>query len=206
MAALRGNEAGAAMIPVAPKPEPASFNGKVRTPGNAFLASVPHPTSKQFKKKPFWKAALPDMKVAYSDVCAYSSFWMPGSSSVDHYLPKSLRPDLAYEWTNYRLAHEKINANKGDSTDVLDPFTIQLGWFVLDIATLWIRPEAALQTKLKADVQKTIEVLKLNDDQWVQIRFEVFTSYINGDLRLAYVQRYYPFIATEIQRQGVQPK
>ena len=194
------------MIPVAPKPEPASFNLRVRTRGQAYLASVPRPTAKQFKKKQFWKAALPEMKIAYNSICAYSSFWMPGNCSVDHYHPKSARPDLAYEWTNYRLAHDKINLNKGDSTDVLDPFTIQAGWFVLDVATLWVRPEPALQANVKAAVQKTIDVLKLNEDQWVQMRFAIFTSYLNKELTLTYLQRTYPFIAAEIQRQGVQPK
>ena len=146
------------------------------------------------------------MKIAYNSICAYSSFWMPGNCSVDHYHPKSARPDLAYEWTNYRLAHDKINLNKGDSTDVLDPFTIQAGWFVLDVATLWVRPEPALQANVKAAVQKTIDVLKLNEDQWVQMRFAIFTSYLNKELTLTYLQRTYPFIAAEIQRQGVQPK
>jgi hypothetical protein len=194
------------MIPVAPKPEPASFDGRVRSLGQAFLAAVPRPNAKQFKKKPFWKKAMPDLKVAYGNVCAYSSCWMPGSCSVDHYYPKSARPDLAYEWSNFRLAHDKMNANKADSTDVLDPFTIQVGWFVLDVATLYIRPEAALQTKLKAGVQKSIDVLRLNDEQWVQMRFDLFRSYIDGECTLAYLQRYYPFIAVEIQRQGVQPR
>jgi hypothetical protein len=194
------------LIPVAPKPEPASFNAKVRTPGQAFLAAVPAPTSKQFKKKQLWKAALPEMKTAYNSICAYSSCWMPGNCSVDHFHPKSARPDLAYEWTNYRLAHDKINMNKGDSTDVLDPFTIQAGWFVLDVATLWVRPEPALQANVKTAVQKTIDVLKLNEDQWVQMRFAIFSSYLNRELALTYLQRTYPFIAAEIQRQGVQPK
>lgn len=206
MAAFCRDEGGSVLIPVAPKPEPASFNAKVRTPGQAFLASVPTPMAKQFKKKQFWKAALPDMKTAYNSVCAYSSFWMPGNCSVDHFHPKSARPDLAYEWTNYRLAHDKINMNKADSTDVLDPFTIQAGWFVLDVATLWVRPEPALQATLKAAVQKTIDVLKLNEDQWVQMRFAIFTSYLNKELALSYLQRTYPFIAAEIQRQGIQPK
>lgn len=194
------------MIPVAPKPEPADFGANVRAPGRAFLARIPRPTSKQFKNNEFWKAALPALKVAYNSVCAYSSFWMPGNCSVDHFKPKSARPDLAYEWSNFRLAHDKINFNKGDSTEVLDPFFIPAGWFVIDFATLWVRPEVSLDANIKASVQKTIDVLKLNDDQWVQMRFEIFASYLSGELKITYLQRTYPFIAVEVQRQGVQPK
>jgi hypothetical protein len=194
------------MIPVTPKPEPATFNSKVRVPGRAFLARIARPNSDQFKKKQFWKDALPELKTAYNGVCAYSSFWVPGNCSVDHFLPKSARPDLAYEWTNYRLALDKINGNKADRTDVLDPFTIQAGWFVLDIASLFVKSEPALQANVKAAVETTIIALKLNDDQWVQMRFAVLTSYLNSELTLPYLQRTYPFIAAEIQRQGVQPK
>jgi hypothetical protein len=146
------------------------------------------------------------MRASYSSVCAYSSVWVPTNCSIDHFYPKSLRPDLAYEWTNFRLAHDKINANKGDSVDVLDPFAIQAGWFVLDPASLWVRPEPALQVQVKDAVQKSINILKLNDDLWVQLRFEVFTSFRNGELNISYLQRSYPFIAAEILRQGIQPK
>jgi hypothetical protein len=99
-----------------------------------------------------------------------------------------------------------MNANKGNSTEVLDPFAIQAGWFVLDVASLYVRPEAALQPQLKAGVKRSIEVLKLNDEPWVRMRFDLFRSYIDGGCTLAYLQRYYPFIAVEIQRQGVQPR
>lgn len=194
------------MIPVTQKPEPAGFNAKVRVPGQAFLARVPHPSSDQFKRKQFWKDALPELRAAYDGVCAYSSFWVPSSSSVDHFHPKSIRPDLAYEWANYRLALDKINGNKADRTDVLDPFTIEAGWFVLDTASLFVKAEPALQANLRAAVEVTISALKLNDDLWVQMRFAIFTDYLNGELPLTNLQRRYPFIALEIRRQGVRPR
>lgn len=194
------------MIPVVPKSEPVGFDANVRVPGRAFLSRVPNPNGKQFAKKQFWKASLQDLKTAYNSICAYSCIWIPNNYSVDHFEPKTTRPDLAYEWTNYRLAHDRINSNKGDFTDVLDPFHIQAGWFVLDIATLWVNPEPALQPNVKGPVQATIDRLRLNDDQWVQMRFELLHSYLNGDLKIAYLQSKYPFIAAEIQRQNVQPK
>src|SRR5205085_6445728 len=100
-------------------------------PGRAFLRRTPPPTREQFKSKNFWKAALPQLVTAYSSICAYCSCYIPNSCSVDHFRPKSTHPHLAYEWSNYRLAHDRINNNKGDSADVLDPFHIQLGWFIL---------------------------------------------------------------------------
>jgi hypothetical protein len=69
-----------------------------------------------------------------------------------------------------------------------------------------VRPEPALQPNLKISVQRSIDILRLNDDQWVQMRFEIFTNYLNRELTLTYLLGKYPFVAAEIQRQGVQPK
>jgi hypothetical protein len=194
------------VIPVAPQPEPPDFSLKVRTPGQAFLAVISQPTAEQFRRKSYWKEALVQLKAAYGNICAYSSFWVPGNCSVDHFLPKSTHPHLAYEWSNYRLAHDKINSNKGDSSDVLDPFRIQLGWFILDTATFWVRPEPSLPTNVFNAVQKSLDILRLNDDVWVQMRFEVFTQYLNRECTLAFLKRLYPFIAAEISRQHVAPR
>lgn len=191
------------MIAVVPRPEPADFAVKVRLPGQNYLAKVPAPNLSQFKKHNYWKFALGSLKTAYGSVCAYSSFWMPSNCSVDHFQPKSVCPDLAYEWTNYRLANDKINANKGNSIEILDPFYVQDGWFILDFATLWVTPEPSLSDNVKKPIQKSIEVLRLNDDQWVQMRFEIFRSYLKGELNLPFLLRNYPFIAAEIQRQNI---
>src|SRR6266536_204995 len=126
MVALCRGKGCRTVIPLTPQPEPAEFATKVRMPGQAFLRRIPYPTSEQFKKKSFWKEILPQLKTAYSNICAYSSCWLPNNCSVDHLQPKATQPHLAYEWTNYRLAHDRINNNKGNSTDVLDPFHIQL--------------------------------------------------------------------------------
>lgn len=189
MASFCRNERGPVLIPVALKPEPANFATNVRVPGLVYLARVPRPTAKQFKKHAYWKFALADLKTAYSSICAYTSFRIPGSGSVDHFRPKSSHPTLAYEWTNFRLAHDKINAYKGDSTDILDPFYIQSGWFILDFASLWVRPDESLQLHIKTSVQKTIDVLRLNDDEWVTLRFDIYKSYLEADVKLSYLQK-----------------
>lgn len=205
MVAFCQGERSSTLIPVVAQPEPADFAANVRSPGQAFLSTLPRPTRRQFKNHDYWRRELTNLKTAYTSVCAYSSFWIPGNCSVDHFLPKSVRPDLAYEWSNYRLAHDKINSNKGDSTEVLDPFLIQVGWFVVDIATLWVNPEASLEQNLRTSIQKTIEILRLNDEQWVRMRFEIYTKYMDGTLSLIDLQTNYPFIAAELQRQNIQP-
>ncbi len=124
--------------------------------------------------------------------------------TVDHYQPKSLSPDLAYEWNNYRLAYDKVNQYKGEHTDVLDPFTVQRGWFVLDFASFLVKPSDGLSAAIHAAVSGTISRLRLNrDDALVQLRFSVVREYATGHIDLDFIHRYYPFIAYELDRQGL---
>lgn len=125
------------------------------------------------------------------------------NASVDHFAPKSVRPDLAYEWTNFRLALDKINSYKADSVDVLDPFLVQPGWFVLDFATLYVAVGDDVPAPMDAAVQRTIDVLRLNrDESLVTFRYAVAKEYSDGYITLAHLERRYPFIAFELARQG----
>ena len=71
---------------------------------------------------PYWRAALDDLQAVYDRVCAYLCVRISTDASVDHYVAKSRRWDLVYEWSNYRLACATMNSYKGEYGDVLDPF------------------------------------------------------------------------------------
>jgi hypothetical protein len=187
---------------VALQQEPANFANNVRNPGSAFLRRVANPSREQYKQHDYWKRCLPELRTAYGAVCAYSSCWVPTSCSVDHFYPKSAFPHLAYEWDNYRLAHERINNNKGDSTGVLDPFTLQAGWFELDFSSFRVKVRPGLQPAAVQAVNNTIAILQLNSDPFVELRYSVVKDYSDG-VPLAIVQRRYPFIAHELNRQGL---
>jgi hypothetical protein len=124
--------------------------------------------------------------------------------TVDHFWPRSVRPALAYEWENYRLAFSKLNAYKASSTDVLDPFSIQAGWFVLNFENFYVESNGALPADLGSAVTRTISILRLNtDDFLVQLRFSVVKDYAKGDVTFDYLARRYPFIASELRRQDL---
>lgn len=196
---------GEAMIPVVPQPEPPSFEDKVRSPGRSFLRKFANPSNELFKRASYWQACLPELRQAYSEICAYSGCWVHyEGGTVDHFLPRSVRPDLAYEWTNYRLAFAKLNFYKGSSTNVLDPFHIQEGWFALDFANFFVQPNPDLPSDVETAVRTTISILRLNtDDLLVQLRFSVVKDYAKGDLTFDLLRRRYPFIASELQRQAL---
>src|SRR5580658_1582786 len=109
MAVLREAKGSRSLIPVARQPEPATFMAKVRTPGRAFLRKIPKPTKEEWRKGQFWTGCLPDLRSSYRHICAYCCFWLTMEASVDHYFPKSVFQQQAYEWNNYRLAHPKLN-------------------------------------------------------------------------------------------------
>ncbi len=195
------------MIPVVPQPEPATFAAKVRIPGKAFIAKNPNPTNEDFRKAKaqYWNASLEDLSKAYKNICAYCCFYLPMESSVDHFKPKTKHPTLAYEWSNFRLAHSKINGYKGNSETVLDPFHIQADWFILDLANFYVKANPASPVAVRAQVDQTIRVLRLNLDQsLVKFRFAIVRDYSKGDISMNFLEMRYPFIAAELKRQGKQ--
>ncbi|ERI13745.1 hypothetical protein O206_23415 [Ochrobactrum sp. EGD-AQ16] len=195
------------MIGVMPKGEYAGFDNDVRKPGAAFLATCPKPTSKQFKKYSYWSRALGELREAYSGICAYTAMYIPDRGSVDHFLPKAgenARPDLAYEWDNFRLAGEKVNTSKGELIDIVDPFQVQDDWFFLDLPACLLRPNPDLDKELKRKIANTINSLRFNqNDNYVQERCNILMAYATNDISLNFLQRRYPFLAKEATRQAL---
>jgi uncharacterized protein (TIGR02646 family) len=188
------------VIHVEPQPEPPDFDARVRQPGRADLSS---PAG---ELRSHWRHCATQLWAAYKGVCAYSSLHIPrgtGALSVDHLLPKSKRRELAYEWSNYRLACVRMNARKNDLEDVLDPFEVQDGWFALELSTLEVIPGEGLTETMRARVQKTIDRLNLNDDEFVRAREAYHTAWREGDMSFRLIRKHCPFLAKELLRQGL---
>lgn len=198
------------MIPVQQQPEPADFSKKVREKGAAFLKNVPHPKSKDWINREYWRESLDDLCEAYGRICAYSAQWIPrteGSPTVDHFIPKSVKPEWAYEWPNFRLACLKLNTRKGDFQGIIDPFVLPKDCFILDFPSLLIKPNRQLSAPLKEKVMATIERLKLNeDDNCVKGRQDWLMPYCRNEYPFDYLKRKAPFIAYELERQELVDK
>lgn len=191
------------MIPVQVQPEPVSFDTRVRRKGNVFLASKGVP-SKASAFRSYWKHISQELHNAYDGVCAYTCTYLAGFGTVDHFLPKTQFSRLAYEWSNYRLASERANQRKGEDTGLLDPFKIKKEWFILDFPSCLVVPGSAIPIKKMSAAEKTIKVLKLNDDDnLVQERCNIIMSFVDGSVRLDFLRQRYPFIAWELERQGL---
>lgn len=190
------------MILIQARPKPPDFSKKVREPGQIFLRNSPHPTG--WNNREYWQRALSDLYNAYNGIGAYCAEWIPytiGDLTVDHFIPKSVQPQLAYEWSNYRLASLKFNGRKGDYQDVLDPFKLEADWFILKFPSLQVDPNPTLSDHRVRTVANIINRLKLNDELCVQSRLRWIRDYCLREITFDYLKRNAPFISYELERQ-----
>jgi hypothetical protein len=192
---------------VAQQQEPAVFDVRVRQRGAAYLAQVPHPTTKQFRSHNYWVEVLAALHDAYRGICSYSCHWIPydtGADTVEHFLPKAAHPAQAYEWSNYRLVCQTLNGRKGTYEDLLDPFHIQTGWFWIDFPSLLVKPADGLDPVLAEKVIDTRDRLGLNDEgTCLKARQRYVKDMCVNGLPFQLVERDAPFLAGEIRRQGL---
>lgn len=195
------------MIRVCPQPEPADFATQVRQPGMSFLLTNPQPKGDDWKGRDFWTRTIPAMRSAYKGICAYTCHFIAsdtGWSSIDHFIPKTNFPHLAYEWSNFRFVCGRLNGRKGKHVDVLDPFTIDDYWFTIDFSSMLLKPAAGLSQIDRCKVEKTIHRLRLNDDETcVEARKNWLDAYCSNSVPFHFLEKMAPFLARELVRQGL---
>jgi hypothetical protein len=195
------------MTHIVKQQEPETFNEKVRIPGRNFLKTYPFPNSRQLQEHNYWKNIKDDLSQLYKHICAYTGEWVyKESASVDHFMPKSKYPQLAYEWDNYRLTTKEMNNIKGDKVDLIDPFDVQIGWFVLVLPGCDIKPCETLNEIDRNKINYTINVLKLNSDKRSENRSIIIQDYINNGCPFDSLKKRYPYIACELERRDLQTK
>jgi len=191
------------MIHVERQEEPPDFDKQVRQKGLAFLRSSPSGT----KPYPYWRDCLDDLYSSYGGICAYLAIHferVTGGGVVEHFLPKSKRTDLIYEWSNYRLASSIVNSRKRDHEGILDPFEIENGWFHLELVSGRIYPNPGLDRDLKESIQATIDGLGLDEDKNRDVRVSYFSGYfVNKYFSKEYFKKKSPFVYYEAERQGL---
>jgi hypothetical protein len=97
-----------------------------------------------------------------------------------------------------------LNSRKGEYEDLLDPFLVQNGWFVIEFPTLIVKPAMGLQKRLRDRVIKTRDVLGLNDeDTCLIMRQQFVTDYCRGEISFTHLEKRAPFLAMEMKKQGL---
>jgi hypothetical protein len=211
------------MIPVQLQPEPASFDDVVRQKGLSAIdemvgrqARRPHPgrvrnkiadreaeiPAKEFP--PYWRDALDDLLLSYHRRCAFLALYIPhatGFASVDHMLPKSKHWDQVYEWNNYRLCAGSLNGIKSDMTGIIDPFDCQPGWFALEFVGFQVVLGDQVPNGGGPEFDSTLRLLNTKEAR--DAREQYFHSYSGGHVSIHRLEIEAPFVASEIQRQGL---
>lgn len=196
---------------------PGSFKASVSTPGNAWLKKqawyddqhpekcYPEPVeTKDFP--PTWRNILHEIHQIYHGICSYYGIYIPpilGAATVDHFLPKSLYPGLAYRWSNYRLACSLANRRKGQKTGLIDPFDIEGNWFYLDFTTFIPYANPELSDHLRTQIQTTIHALGMDKADYTESLKSYYKSYLLGEVEAEYLENKAPYLWSEIVRQGM---
>jgi len=195
---------------VTPQPEPDCFDESIRKPGNRFLVQehinpyLPLPPKTELRD--YWKKCKIETHKAYDGICAYLGIYLEmvsGSVSIDHYIPKSVLPSLAYEWKNYRLCSSLANSRKREHLDVIDPFYIDDDWFLLDFINGAICPNPDLAPYQMEYAEGTISRLKLDDGDMRKMRLNWWNDYVKREITQHFLERKAPFIYKEALRQGL---
>lgn len=198
------------MIPVILQPEPENFDKDVRQPGMEFLRENSHPShDREWNNKKHWQKILPRMRDVYCGICAYSGLYIcgaMGAESVDHFIPKSQNPELAYEWDNFRYSSRTFNVRKGLNT-VLDPFKIGCDWFWILFPSFKVIPNPELSKDIKDAVEQTIKIFKWNEDKGLQEHcIGYIKDYCAGEISLKHLEKKTPFIAFQLKYRGLEEK
>ncbi len=121
----------------------------------------------------------------------------------DNGLGKSFLLDVAWWALTRTWAREMVVPHPGakGTGDIVDPFKVQPGWFELDLGTCLVRRGKAAPPEEYERIESTLTILNLR--QCIAQRLEYVGSYRMGDADLAGVERYAPFIASELRRQGL---
>lgn len=154
---------------------------------------------------------MDELHESYGGVCAYLGTYIEratGAVSTDHFVAKSSLPGQAYEWDNYRLACLTMNSRKNKFDDVLDPFFIPLDLFRLELVSGLIFCNSSHAKNLQKKAEKTIRRLGLDNPVNRELRARVYSDYLEMTVPPnptvnKYFARRYPFVWSEIVRQGV---
>jgi len=186
------------VIGVASVRKPATFDAKARTPGNAWLKANPN----ALRPRDFWSPYLSDLAAGFDNLCGYAAMYDP-VGTVDHYLSFRARPDLAYEWSNYRFASHTLNASKKNAdASVLDPHVVRDGWFEILLPSLQLQATDRIPKKWRDIADYTLERLKLRDgEKIIRWRRGWYKMYLDGELTLDGLNRVAPLIAAAVEKQ-----
>ncbi|MEM9456698.1 MAG: hypothetical protein AAGF11_21150 [Myxococcota bacterium] len=169
------------MIPVARPEEPDQFDELTRRPGLAWLETNDYLNRR--RPQNYWAWCAKPLREAFEERCGWAAMFI-ADGHVEHLVSwdecKRDRPQLAYEWSNYRYILPRLNSRKRSQRGLLDPYEVGPGWFRVELPSLLLVCTDEIPKCERERAQRTIDCLGLVGDRDQQIR----------KLRANWLQRY----------------
>lgn len=187
------------MIPVERRPAPAGFEENVREPGLKWIGGRSH---SQMRFPSYWTWCEPHLREAFRTRCGWAAMTIT-SGVVEHFISQAEfrveRPELAYDWDNYRYAMPELNSRKGRHR-LLDPFDVRPGWFRISLPSLRLRMTDKIPNEYRERARQTIEQLGLDRGfKLMRLRLRYMERYRQGSIGLRILDEDAPLIAAAIR-------
>jgi hypothetical protein len=185
------------MIPVARVPEPERFDRDCRQRGKRWFAE----RGDGERPRDYWSPFRTALAQGFGERCGYLGMLIT-SGHVDHYRSLRTHRELAYEWDNYRYVDSSINQCKGSlGEELLDPYEIEEGWFVIELPGLQMRISERVPEPLRARARFTLDRLQLRDgESAIRYRRQWLAMYESGKLALEGLAQVAPLLAEAVRR------
>lgn len=135
----------------------------------------------KFTKTKLKEETVEQLKKMYKGCCAYCEGKYESTSypHIDHFKPKSLYPELTFEYNNMNISCEKCNKAKSNKFDfkLINPSE--------DNPDEHIRFKKLLATPLDERGKFTIELLKLNSEEKTEAKIENYI-FISERIEMAF--------------------
>jgi hypothetical protein len=180
-------------------PEPEDFDKQVRQPGQRWLAN--HSSTNY---EDYWSRCKQQLADVFQRRCGYTAMKIAPRTdgTIDHYLSKKNRPDLIYEWSNYRYSTRHVNSCKGTYDDrILDPFEVEDDWFEVQTPDLQLVLTDRVPPELREKAEFTLRQLQLQNSEWImEQRADYYDAYWDGEMTLSRIEKEAPLVARAIVR------
>lgn len=186
-------------MPVARVPAPSTF-ASVSQRGNDWLARNPASTQ---RPPAYWREFNLDLGEGFKFLCGYMTLWTT-DGTVDHFV--SIKEDRAraYDWDNYRYVAGWVNSSKQDvvSTEILDPYEVEEGWFEILLPTLELVVTSKVPPEKRARAEQTLKSLPIGRDaRAIKRRGIYYDEYLKKKIDLAQLWKRAPLLAAAIEKQ-----
>ncbi len=191
------------MKPVSRVSSPPRF-ASVSERGNEWLAR--NPTSTE-RPPPYWREFNLELGRGFQFLCGYMALWTT-DGTVDHFVSIDEDRSKAYDWDNYRYVAGWVNSSKQNvlSTDILDPYEVEDGWFEILIPTLELVLTSKVPSEKRARAERTLQRLPIGrDGRAIKRRGVYYDEYLKKEISMDELRRRAPLLAAAIEKAQAGP-